>query len=797
MSCQQCGGSTKRSTMKFCSRDCKNAAQKGKREILDSSKNIRCKIDGKLYDDYLNRSGCLRRYSETVLNKNFDWADWEIITIDAKLTWNCPYCDWKSIDVENKSGWITVHLQNKHDLSPDKHCETYPEDRSLWVEYWKQYKYEQFKNAADDNRVQCKICNEWFLSITNSHLSSHGYTVEQYKNEFDSEIVSKTTSNRLKESYYDVRPELERNEIKTYKPNIRQVQKLRCHICKKQCTSIGIGAHLKQIHNIDVNDYVMEYGEFRINNIKRNDKLSIVGNLFQCKICGIDHISDKSLTFHLSTKHNIEKIDYIKKYIFDNISQKCECGCGLEVSYLSYFPYKRRVISGHNKNPMTGKCHNNHSKKLMRYRAVVRGSNGRNKIDTSIELKFKKLLINWGIDFIHQAISPEGRVDFYIESRDLYVEIDGDYWHPVKVENLSNKLLNSCVSQIRKNRLPNLIRIRASVLDKIVEFDDLYRYQFRYDFSLGFDQVICNKEYLSKYPIDKKPILIQNLLKVIREYSPEFPYPPTVDDLSDILIKIASFDLDAIFRGNTFNNNTSSIGNRYLKSLFKSYWNSSFRGKKTPVEVWNDDSLMKNILAYRVGFNDSGEIFDITLKQCLVGISASRYTVSFFKPVLAAAIYKHFVGDKLNPVVFDPCAGFGGRMLGFKAIYPGGIYIACEPNVDTFNELINLASNFSGVCVYNCKLEDFDLQIIKDVDLSFTSIPYYDLERYSNVTKYLNFDDWSIKFIGKLKMVPKLLINVPESLRFYFGECAEYIIQSNAGHFSKNDIKTEYLLKIC
>lgn len=795
MSCQQCGGPTKKPTMKFCSVDCKSAAQKGKREVLDPSKKIKCKIDGKVYDDYLNRSGCLRRYSESTLNKEFDWEDWEIITVDVKPTWNCPHCDWTTVDIKNKSGWITVHLQDKHEITPEQHCETYPEDRSLWIEYWKHYNSEMFKNESDDNKIQCKICNKWFKSITNSHLELHGYTVERYKNEFDSDIVSKTTSERLKESYYDVRPDLERKIVEEQKPHVRNIQQMRCPICKKRCTSVGIASHLKRIHNIDVSEYVKEYGEFRVNIIKRNDKLSLVDEKFQCKICGINHISDKSLTLHLRSVHGIDKLDYVKKYIFDDIPQKCECGCGSDVSYLTYFPYKRRMISGHNANPMSGKSHNEYSKKLMRKRAIDRGFRGRDKTDTTIELKFKQMLTEWGIDFIHQAISSEGRVDFYIPDWDLYVEIDGDYWHPVKVENLSNRLINSCVSQIRKNKLPNLIRMRASELDKINEFDDLYRYQFQYDFSLKYDQIICNKEYLIKYPNEKKPVLVQNLIKLIREYSPEFPYPPTIDELSAVLNKIRSFNLSRIKSGNIFNNNTSSVGNRYLKSLFKSYWNSSFRGKKTPVEVWNDDSLMKSILAYRVGLNDVGEVFDISLKQCLVGISAARYTISFFKPVLAAAIYKHFLGDNLTPVVFDPCAGFGGRLLGFKAIYPDGVYIACEPNVDTYNELSILADNFSGVHLYNCKLEDFDLDIVKTVDLSFTSIPYYDLEKYSNNVEYRDFDEWRDRFIRKLKLVPKLILNIPASLRSNFEGCEEYIIQSNADHFSKDIVKKEYLLK--
>lgn len=203
MSCQQCGGPTKKPTMKFCSVDCKSAAQKGKREVLDPSKKIKCKIDGKVYDDYLNRSGCLRRYSESTLNKEFDWEDWEIITVDVKPTWNCPHCDWTTVDIENKSGWITVHLQDKHGITPEQHCETYPEDRSLWIEYWKHYNHEQFKSESSDNRVQCLECGEYFTRINNKHLAVHGMTLEEYDRKYPhSTRWSVATTEKARKVYY-------------------------------------------------------------------------------------------------------------------------------------------------------------------------------------------------------------------------------------------------------------------------------------------------------------------------------------------------------------------------------------------------------------------------------------------------------------------------------------------------------------------------------------------------------------------------------------------------------------------
>jgi hypothetical protein len=76
-----------------------------KKVALDPTMNIRCKIDGKVFSDYLNGSGTLTRYSKNVLKKELDWNDWEKFDVELKPTWNCPYCSWTTIDVTNKSGW--------------------------------------------------------------------------------------------------------------------------------------------------------------------------------------------------------------------------------------------------------------------------------------------------------------------------------------------------------------------------------------------------------------------------------------------------------------------------------------------------------------------------------------------------------------------------------------------------------------------------------------------------------------------------------------------------------------------
>lgn len=179
--CLICENPTKKETAKFCSIKCKNRAQSVKKEKLDPHINIRCKIDGKLFSDYENRSGILRRHSENILKKEFVWSDWEQIRIELKPTWKCPYCEWKSTDVTNNSGCITTHLQTKHNLSPESHCERYPDDNRLWKHHWMMQERKQFLLESEDNRIQCLECGEWFRTISNTHLrNKHNITEEEY-----------------------------------------------------------------------------------------------------------------------------------------------------------------------------------------------------------------------------------------------------------------------------------------------------------------------------------------------------------------------------------------------------------------------------------------------------------------------------------------------------------------------------------------------------------------------------------------------------------------------------------------
>jgi hypothetical protein len=609
------------------------------------------------------------------------------------------------------------------------------------------------------------------------------------------------------------------------KTHIRSVNKIECKLCNNKYSSVGFFVHLRDTHSISPDDYVIRCGEYRsskLKNIEYKNRLMSTENKHSCVICGEQFASGNLLGWHIKKIHKLDKPTYVKQHIFNNTHPLCECGCGKTVKLLNYYPYRIDYITGHNSiginNPMYGKTHKRTAVKKMSDSAVNRKC-AINTIDTEPELCFESLLNSLNIKYKHPYVVDCGdrsaSVDFYLQDHNMCIEIDGEYWHPTNIENLNFKLLSSVISDRQKNNtIDNIYRIRESDLSALITNSrsetDLIKNIACYNkinhLVLGYDDVVINKEYFSNCIIDKGQPYVESFLwllkKFIRNFQPEFPYPPLYESIELVMRKIREYDYTSIYnaQSNEFSNNIYSIGNNYLKHHFHSYWGASYKGNVAPKTAWEDESIMHDVIKYRIGCNNSGEIFDFSLHQLIQGLSARRITVSFFKPLLAAAIYHKYLGDTASPVVLDPCCGFGGRLLGFKSKYPNGTYIGCEPNVETFGELQTFIknANLTNVEIHNCKFEEFSTD--RRFDLIFTSIPYYDLEIYSNSTAHGSFNDWKNTFIAAIEKYSgkKCYINVSSELseRLNWTNINSYIV-SNTSHFDKNSAnKREAIVEI-
>ncbi len=126
--------------------------------------------------------------------------------------------------------------------------------------------------------------------------------------------------------------------------------------------------------------------------------------------------------------------------------------------------------------------------------------------------------------------------------------------------------------------------------------------------------------------------------------------------------------------------------------------------------------------------------------------------VTIYSPIMTKSIVKELDCK----TVFDPCIGWGGRMLGTTCLGNDYHYTGCEPFTKTFRGLRNMIKDLnieSQVNIYHSPVESI-LDVINDkrYDMCLTSPPYYDLEVYSHeetqsIKKYQTYEEWLNEFI--------------------------------------------------
>ena len=131
--------------------------------------------------------------------------------------------------------------------------------------------------------------------------------------------------------------------------------------------------------------------------------------------------------------------------------------------------------------------------------------------------------------------------------------------------------------------------------------------------------------------------------------------------------------------------------------------------------------------------------------------------VNEFPPYVARTIYQRYCTDSFN--ILDPCAGWGGRMLGCASI-PNSTYTAFEPSTKTWEGLNKLGSWAQTLQpsfkykVYCLPYEDKQ-DLPAEYDMALTSPPYYDTEHYSDedtnsLNRYATFESWVDNFYAPL-----------------------------------------------
>lgn len=175
----------------------------------------------------------------------------------------------------------------------------------------------------------------------------------------------------------------------------------------------------------------------------------------------------------------------------------------------------------------------------------------------------------------------------------------------------------------------------------------------------------------------------------------------------------------------TVREGVSGPGTAYLRHHFLSYWLAA----DGPAGWSALDPRWAAVCLGAAGIYRKRNPVTVTWSKLRRELRFRLHVVSFFRPEVAASIYREHLGNTVRPRVWDPSCGFGARMLGFFSVYPEGIYCGNEPADKTRHDLVWLAQQLGDVDLRAGGSETRDVPK-GPFDLVFTSPPYFDTEKY-------------------------------------------------------------------
>ena len=296
---------------------------------------------------------------------------------------------------------------------------------------------------------------------------------------------------------------------------------------------------------------------------------------------------------------------------------------------------------------------------------------------------------------------------------------------------------------------------------------------------------------------DERERLIKWLFNLIRSRDNAVPLHVWSDDIfNKIVSSLCDIDTNVTYQDGAYSLN--NIGANILTQFFPEILDVVKSGKASPRDFFKDD---KRLLGY----------CRTILKYCTSPLEMFKM-MSFrgssrcynFRPATAKALYELYGKD--NCKVLDTSSGFGGRLLGFFTAKNTAEYVGIDPNTaDSCNKFILYMSRyFTNKKAYVNKIgsEDFTIenypQYENYFDISFTSPPYFNIERYSDdITqshvKFNTYDLWidgfyrntiynscnSLKLNGVFAVNISWVDNIKEYTEEFLNDCGFYIIKED------------------
>jgi hypothetical protein len=248
---------------------------------------------------------------------------------------------------------------------------------------------------------------------------------------------------------------------------------------------------------------------------------------------------------------------------------------------------------------------------------------------------------------------------------------------------------------------------------------------------------------------DDQGILLEDVVKFWEASG--FPHPnPRPEELH----VLSNVETDHVIQEGIIK--ARQVGQTTCNAFSQHIWEGfSYGSKSSPAEIFADPELLRKCLRFLL--DKAKEVPTASRVRSALRLWR-RSGVYNFRPSAAKALTDQFC--RPNGVVFDPCGGYGGRLMGVLMSKARPTYIACEPNTKSFDSLLQLhqwmATYLEGLkdkCRIVCSpAEEYDFP---HADLILTSPPYWKREVYSveetqSAVRYTTYEQWLKCFWGEI-----------------------------------------------
>lgn len=232
------------------------------------------------------------------------------------------------------------------------------------------------------------------------------------------------------------------------------------------------------------------------------------------------------------------------------------------------------------------------------------------------------------------------------------------------------------------------------------------------------------------------PVTVPDIVAELKRFYPDGPPPfPKMSDTDCIRDFVFLYNQEnkmlercAAFGATLCN---AFFGDARVHARHKEYPNMA--------DMWRNTANMTRVCKKMTDFSGW------TIENLYKAYTIQYYMACNFRPMYARNIYDYMLLPGVsNKRVLDPCAGFGGRLLGFYASTTCSEYVGIDPNpllTDPFKNMMAwMDEKFptltckKKVSIYPRASEDVIFETLGTgglYDIVFTSPPYWDIEVYN------------------------------------------------------------------